>query len=121
MNGFTSLVVCGNLVRDPDIKYSKNGTPVAEFGIAVNRRGKDQQGNKTEEVAFFDVTCFNKTAEFAAQYLQKGKPVAVIGHLQQNRWETQDGQKRSKIIIVAERINFLPDGKNKENEPSDQY
>ena len=111
MNGFASVVIIGNLVRDPALKYTPTGTPMAEFGIAVNERWKDASGEKKEEVHYFDVTCFGKTAEFASQYLVKGKPVAVEGKLQQNRWETGDGQKRSKIQVIANRIHFLPDGK----------
>lgn len=111
MNGFASVTVIGNLVRDPAMKYTSSGTPLAEFGVAVNERWKDANGEKKEEVHYFDVTSFGKTAEFASQYLVKGKPVAIEGKLVQRRWETEDGQKRSKVEIIANRIHFLPDGK----------
>jgi single-strand DNA-binding protein len=110
MQGFASVVVVGNLVRDPAMKYTPNGTPFCEFGIAVNEKWT-QDGEKKERVNFFDVTCFGKTAEVAGQYLTKGKPVAIEGKLQQNRWETESGDKRSKVEIIGNRIHFLPDGK----------
>lgn len=110
MNGFSSVVIAGNMVRDPAMKYLSNGTALCEFGIAVNKR-RTKDGEKIEEVSYFDIVCFGKTAEVAGQYLVKGKPVAVEGELQQQRWETQDGQKRSKIQVIANRFHFLPDGK----------
>jgi len=114
MNGFASCTIVGNLVRDPAMKYLPNGTPLAEFGIAVNERWKDANGEKKEEVSYFDVVTFGKTAEFASQWLTKGKPVAIEGKIQQRRWETEDGQKRSKHEVVANRIHFLPDGKGQQ-------
>lgn len=119
MNGFAIVTVAGNLVRDPAMKYLANGTPLCEFGIAVNEKW-NEGGEKKERVSYFDVTCFGKTAEVAAQYLTKGKPVALEGKLQQDRWETQDGQKRSKIQVIANRIHFLPDGKGGAGGPGDE-
>jgi single-strand DNA-binding protein len=98
------------------MKYLANGTPLCEFGIAVNERWTED-GDKKERVSYFDVTAFGKTAEVAAQYLTKGKPVALEGKLQQNRWETESGDKRSKIQIIVNRIHFLPDGKGGEQQP----
>lgn len=111
MNGFATVMVAGNLTREPSLKYGPTGTPICEFGLAVNERWNGKDGEKKEEVSFFDVACFGKTAEVAAQYLAKGKPVAVEGKLQQQRWETEKGDKRSKIVVIGNRIHFLPDGK----------
>lgn len=110
MNGFAKVIVAGNLVRDPEMKYTPTGTPICEFGIAVNEKWT-QDGEKKERVSYFDVTCFGKTAELAGQWLTKGKPVAIDGKLQQQRWETESNQKRSKVNIIGERVHFLPDGK----------
>lgn len=110
MNGFASCTIVGNLTRDPALKYAPSGTPICEFGLAVNTK-YTKDGQKVEEVSYFDITCFGKTAEVAGQYLLKGKPLAIEGRLEQQRWETQDGQKRSKIAVIASRIHFLPDGK----------
>ena len=120
MNGFAVVTVAGNLVRDPSLKYAPSGTPLCEFGIAVNEKWIGKDGNKQEQVSFFDVTCFGKTAEVAAQYLSKGRPVALEGKLQQQRWETEDGQKRSKVVVIANRIHFLPDGKGGQGQEGEQ-
>lgn len=112
MNGFATVMVAGNLVREPVLKYGPTGTPICEFGIAVNERWNDKStGEKKEEVSFFDVTCFGKTAEVAGQYLAKGKPVAIEGKLQQQRWQNDKQENRSKVVIIGNRIHFLPDGK----------
>lgn len=119
MNGFASVVIAGNLVRDPEMKYLPSGTPLCEFGIAVNeKRNSKETGEKIEEVSYFDVTCFGKTAEVASQWLTKGKPVAIEGKLQQQRWE-KDGQKRSKIVVIANRVHFLPSKQDQGNEPTE--
>lgn len=112
MQGFASCVIIGNLTRDPALKYSPSGTPVAEFGIAVNRKTGPPE-DRREEVSYFDVAAFGKTAEVCAEYLAKGRPVAIEGYMEQQRWETEDGQKRSKIAVIANRVHFLPDGKQR--------
>lgn len=118
MQGFASVVLAGNLTRDVDLKYGPTGTPIAKFGVAVNEKW-GQGEEKKEQVSFFDVTCFGKTAEVAGQYLTKGKPVAIEGKLQQERWETEKQEKRSKIGVIANRIHFLPDGQGKPEEDQD--
>ena len=107
MKGFASCTIVGNLTRDIAMKFMPDGTQIAEFGLAVNRKKKGE-----DEVSFFDVTAFGKTAEIAGQYLVKGSPVAIEGRLEQQRWETQDGQKRSKIAVIVNQLHFLPDGKS---------
>lgn len=109
MNGFASVVVAGNLTRDVALKYLQSGTALAEFGVAVNEK-RTKDGEKVQETSFFDVKCFGKTAEVAGQYLTKGKPIALEGKLVQERWETDRQEKRSKIVVIANRIHFLPDG-----------
>ena len=123
MNGFATCVIAGNLTRDVSLKYLSTGTPLAEFGIAVNKTRKDNNGNKLQETSFFDVKLFGKSAETAGQYLTKGKPVAIEGELKQERWETDSGDKRSKIVVVGNRMHFLPDGQNRgegQSEDNDQ-
>src|SRR5512138_3890377 len=102
---FNRVILAGNLVRDPEIRYLPSGTSVTSFGIAVNERVK--KGDVWEEQAsFFDVTVFGKTGENCAEYLSKGRPVLVEGRLRQRRWE-QDGVKKSKIEVVADNVQFL--------------
>lgn len=107
MAGFNKVILLGNLTRNPELRYTPSGTPVASFGLAVSRRFK--QGDELkEEVCFIDVVVFGKQAEHCGQYLNKGQGVIVEGRLQQRRWETEDGQKRSKHEVVAQSVTFLP-------------
>jgi single-strand DNA-binding protein len=87
----------GRLTRDPEIKYTGDGTAVAEFGIAINR----QKG-----VDFFDVVAFDKMANFVETYFRKGKPIFIEGRIRLEQWES-DGQKRSRVRVVAERVQFV--------------
>jgi len=102
---FNRVILAGNLVRDPEIRYLPSGLSVTSFGIAVNSRYK-QNNELKEEVSFFDILVFGKTGENCAEYLSKGRPVLVEGRLRQRRWET-DGAKRSKIEVVADNVQFL--------------
>jgi single-strand DNA-binding protein len=107
MANFNKVILMGNLTKDPEIRYTPSGTPVATFGLAVNRRYKQGEELK-DEVCYIDIVVFGKQAEHCGQYLGKGNGVIVDGRLQQRRWETDDGQKRSKHEVVAQTINFLP-------------
>lgn len=98
------VMLIGNLTRDPEVKYIASGTAIAQMSVAVNRRaGK----GKEDEVAFIEVTAWDKTAEFCKSYLAKGKAIFVEGRLKMDTWDDkQTGQKRSKLSVVAERIQF---------------
>jgi single-strand DNA-binding protein len=95
------------LTRNPEVRYTPNGTPVTSFALAINRRFR-QAEDLREEVCYIDIVVFGKQAEHCGQYLSKGNGVIVDGRLQQRRWETEDGQKRSKHEVVAQTITFLP-------------
>jgi len=106
MAGFNKIIMLGHLTRNPELRYTTNGTPVGSFGLATNRRFK--QGDELkEEVCFVDVVAFGKVAENACQYLAKGSKALIEGRLQQRRWENQDGTKHSKHEVVAETVQFL--------------
>src|SRR3990170_1546167 len=105
---FNRVILAGNLVRDPEIRYLPYGTPVANFSIAVNSRYR-QNNELKEEVSYFDVVVFGKTGENCAEYLSKGRPVLVEGRLRQRRWEAE-GTRRSKIEVVAGIVQFLGGG-----------
>ena len=102
MANFNRVVLMGNLTRDPELRYTPNGTAVAKFSIAVNRKYKEN-----EETSFFDIVFFGKPAEIIAEYMKKGRPLLIEGRLQQQRWETDDGQKRSKIEVIGENFQFI--------------
>jgi single-strand DNA-binding protein len=102
---FNRVILAGNLVRDPEIRYLPSGLSVTSFGIAVNSRYK-QNNELKEDVSFFDIVVFGKLGENCAEYLSKGRPVLVEGRLRQRRWESE-GAKRSKIEVVADGVQFL--------------
>ena len=97
------VVLIGRLTRDPELSYLQSGTALAKFSLAVNRSFK-RGDERVEEVDFFDVTVWSKTAENCSNYLKKGSQVCVMGQLRQNRWQDQDGKKRSKISINGAEI-----------------
>lgn len=107
MASFNRVILMGNLTRDPELRYTPGGTPVAEVGLAVNDRRKNANGEWIEETTFVDVTLWSRTAEVASEYLSKGSPVLIEGRLRLESWEGNDGQKRSKLRVVAERMQML--------------
>jgi len=115
------VMIIGRLTRDPELKYTKSGTPISNFSIA-NNKSTNTDGVKKESVSFFDCIVWNKLAELAVAYLKKGSKVAIEGRLQQNIWEDKEGAKRSKIEIVCSEIQFLDTKNNtdtkKETAPS---
>jgi single-strand DNA-binding protein len=108
MADINRVILVGRLVRDSDLKYTNSGTAVCKFSVAVNRRKKDGDA-WVEEVSFFDVTLWGKIGESLNQFLVKGKQVGLEGELRQDRWE-QDGQNRSKVEIIANNIQLLGGG-----------
>lgn len=111
MASLNKVFLIGNLTKDPELRYTPNGTAVANLRIAVNRRFKDRTGELKEDTCFVTITAWDKQAEICNQYLQKGRPIFVEGILQSRSWETPDGQKRSTIDVRAERVQFLPAGR----------
>lgn len=105
---FNKVILVGNLTRDVELRYLPNGSSVAKFGLATNRKWKDNQsGELRQEVMFIDITVFGRSAEIANQYLKKGSKVLVEGRLSLNQWTDQSGQKRSKHEIVADSVQFM--------------
>ena len=112
MANLNKVLLMGNLTKDPELRYTPKGTAVGDLSMAVNRRVSDGNGNWSDETTFVDITVWGNTAENAQKYLSKGRGVFVEGRLQLDTWEDkQSGQKRSKLKIVAETLQFLPDGK----------
>ncbi|HZL73049.1 MAG TPA: single-stranded DNA-binding protein [Planctomycetota bacterium] len=100
------VFLMGNLTRDPELKYTPQGTAVCEFSIAVNEKFKGKDGNWQDKVHYIDIQAWARQAETCGEYLKKGRPVFVEGSLQHDRWE-QEGQKRSKVRVRAFRVLFL--------------
>lgn len=122
MASLNKVLLIGNLTKDPELRYTPNGTAVTNLRIAVNRRFKDRTGELKEDTCFVTVTAWDKQAEICNQYLQKGRQIFVEGILQSRSWETTDKQKRSTIDVRAERIQFLggPKGTEVSNETAQE-
>ena len=121
MNSLNSILVEGNLTKDPLLSLTPKGTPVCNFGVASNRYFK-QEDALQQEVSFFEVETWSKLAETCGEYLKKGRGVRVVGRLKQDRWQDQDGNPRSRVKIVAEHVEFKPEFKDKKaaDETSDK-
>ncbi len=102
---YNRIILIGNLTKDPELRYTPQGTPVATFRIAVNTRYK-QSDEQREDTLFIDIVTFGKQAETCSQYLNKGKSVLVEGRLQERRWESE-GQQKSKFEVIAQTVRFL--------------
>ena len=107
MANYNKVILVGNLTRDPQTSYLPSQTPVVEFGLAVNRKWKDQSGQPREEVCFIDCRAYGRTAEIIQQYLTKGKQALIEGRLQFDTWEGKDGTKRSKHRVFVENMQML--------------
>jgi single-strand DNA-binding protein len=102
------IVFLGHLTRDPEVRYSPNGTPVATLGLAVNTRVKGHDGQWREDPCFIDVVVFGTQAEVCGEYLEKGAPALVEGRLQYRTWQDQEGHTRRTHEVIAARVQFLP-------------
>jgi single-strand DNA-binding protein len=107
---YNKVILIGNLTKDPELRYTPQGTPVATFRLAVNYKYKQSDDTK-QETTFIDIVVFGKQAESCAQYLNKGSSALVEGRLQERRWES-DGQQRSKFEVVAQSVRFLSSRKS---------
>jgi single-strand DNA-binding protein len=100
-----TTTITGNLTREPEIRYTKEGQATAQLGVAVNRRWLDRSTQEWQEAtSFFDVICWRDMAENVALTLSKGMRVVVTGRLEQRTWETEEGDHRSKVEITADEI-----------------
>ena len=112
MANLNKVMLIGNLTRDPELRYTPKGTAVADIGMAINRVWNNDAGQKQEETTFVDVTLWGRQAELAEKYLGKGRGVYIEGRLQLDTWDDKEtGKKRSKLKVVGENLQFLPDGK----------
>ena len=118
-NNLNSILIEGNLVRDPLIKSTPKGTPVCTFSLASNRFFKQDAGFE-KEVSFFDVETWAKLAENCYSLGHKGRGVRVVGRLKQERWTGPDGKSRSRITIIAEHVEFRPEFRKEDAQYPDQ-
>lgn len=118
MASFNKVILVGNLTRDPDLRYTPKGIPIARIGIAINRSYRTETGEIKEETTFVDVDAFGRQAEVIAQYFRKGRPILIEGRLRLDQWEDKNGQKQSRLRVVLESFAFLDSGKGEGREPS---
>lgn len=104
------VMVAGHLTRDPQVRFLPSEQAVANFGLAVNRKYKGNDGQMKEEVTFIDIEAWGRTAELVGQYLTKGRACFIEGRLKFDSWDDKDGQKKSKLKVVADNVQFLDSG-----------
>lgn len=110
MANFNRVILAGNMTRDPQLSYTPSNTAVCEFGLAINRKWNDREGNSREETTFVDITAYGRQAEVINQYMSKGRPILVEGRLRYNQWTNKEGQKRSRLDVIVENFTFLGGG-----------
>jgi len=108
MNQLNSVIIEGNVTKQPVSKEPVPGFKVADFTIGVNRYSKDKNGNWKEEVSFIPVHVQNKMAEYAVEKAVKGRGIRVVGRLKQDRWKTAEDKWESRMMVVAEHVEYKP-------------
>lgn len=128
VRSLNKVTLIGNLTRDPELRYTPNGTAVATFTVATNREWTVESGEKREEAEFTRCVAWNKLAELCSQLLSKGRKVYVEGRLQTRNWQGQDGNQRTStevvisdmIVLDSRRTEDVQDGGQFERQPASQ-
>lgn len=107
MGSFNKIVIVGYLGRDPELRYTPDGTPVCNFSIATTERKKDKSGEFQDVTTWFRVNLWRRQAEIASQYLSKGKQVYVEGRLSQSEYQDKDGNTRTSLEVNGTDIQFI--------------
>lgn len=120
MAGINKVIIVGNLGRDPEMRYTGNGSPVTSFSVAVTRRWKSAEGEAREDTEWFNVVCWSKLAEIANQYLAKGRQVYIEGRMQTRSWDDQQsGEKKYKTELIANEMQMLGQrGEGSDSQPA---
>jgi single-strand DNA-binding protein len=113
MSGVNRVILLGRLGGDPEVKTLTNGMTIANFSVATSKEWKDDSGEKQSKTEWHRIVAFKKTAELVGKYLAKGRQVYVEGELQTRSWE-KDGEKKYATEIVAQNVQFISDGRGKE-------
>lgn len=104
---FNKIILIGNLGRDPELRYTPQGTPVCSFTMATNEKRKDRSGENQDVTTWFRVTFWGRQAETASQFLTKGKPIYVEGRLRIEEWTDRDGKPRYTLEVHATDMQFI--------------
>jgi single-strand DNA-binding protein len=108
---FNKIILVGNLGRDPELRYTPQGTPVCSFTVATNEKRKDRAGEAQDFTTWFRVTLWGRQAETASQYLTKGRPIYVEGRLRLEEWTDRDGKQRYTLEVHATDMQFIGGGR----------
>ena len=104
---FNKVIIVGNLGRDPELRYTAQGTPVCTFSVATNEKRKDRNGEMQDHTTWFRITLWNRQAETASQYLQKGRQVYIEGRLRVEEYVDRDGKPRHSLEVHATDMQFI--------------
>lgn len=115
---FNKIILVGNLGKDPELRYTPQGTPVCSFTVATNEKRKDRAGETQDFTTWFRVTLWGRQAETASQYLTKGRPVYVEGRLRLEEWTDRDGKQRYTLEVHATDMQFIGGGRAEETATS---
>lgn len=107
MTSLNKVILIGNLGRDPEVRNTPSGRPVANFSIATNERWKDKQGNRQEKTEWHYIVAWGPKAEFVQNYLKKGTRILVEGKLQTRDWTDQQNVKHYRTEVIADNISFM--------------
>lgn len=109
------VILIGNLTKDPELRYTPNGTAVTTFTLAINRPRANQAGEK--EADFINIVAWQKLADVCATYLRKGKQAAIEGRLQTRSYDDKEGKRRYVTEVIAENVKFLNGGREEGYQP----
>ena len=112
---FNKIILFGNLGRDPELRYTPQGTPVCSFTMATNERRRDKAGEFQDSTTWFRVSLWGRQAETASQYLTKGRPVYIEGRLRIDEWTDRDGRARYTLEVHATDMQFVGGGRGEES------
>ena len=107
MASMNKVILMGNLTRDPELKHISSGKAVADMRLAMSEKYKNKDGETAESTCFVDVVVWGRQAETCSEYLHKGSPAVIEGKLQYASWENDEGQRRSRIRVLASRVQFV--------------
>lgn len=107
MASFNKIIIVGYLGRDPELRYTPDGTPVCDFSVATTERRKDRSGEPQEITTWFRVTAWRRLGELAGQYLTKGRQVYVEGRLIQKEFQDRDGNTKFSLEVTASEVQFI--------------
>lgn len=115
---FNKVIIVGNLGKDPELRYTAQGTPVCTFSLATNERRKDRNGELQDQTTWFRVTMWERRAETASQYLNKGMPVYIEGRLRVEEYNDRDGKPRHSLEVTATDMQFIGKQGDREDRPA---